>query len=71
MVATTAPTYLSRWLCFVAGLFTFLSRVGQFMVFGTVRQVARTPRQFMARICDEVRARPLHQVCKAGGVFVS
>ena len=51
MVAASALTYLCRWLCFVAGLFTFLGRVGQFMVFGTLRQ-------FMARTSDEVRARP-------------
>jgi hypothetical protein len=63
MVAATAPTYLCNWLCFVAGLFTFLSRVGQFMVFGTLRQ-------FMVQVCDEVQA-PLHLVCKAGGVLVS
>jgi hypothetical protein len=63
MVAVTAPTHLCLWLCFVAGLFTFLCRVGQFMVFGTLRR-------FMAQVCDEVRA-PLHLVCKAGGVLVS
>jgi hypothetical protein len=64
MVAATAPTYRYRWLCFVAGLFTFLGRVGQFMVFGTLRQ-------FMAQLCDDVRARPLRLAYKAGGVLVS
>jgi hypothetical protein len=64
MVAASALTYSCRWLCFVAGLFTFLSRVGQFMVFSTFRR-------FMAWISDEVRVRPSCLACKAGGVLVS